>query len=245
MKSKVMIIAAILAIGLMSAPAFATLSQTVDFSVSGTTLTVTLTNTSTDDVLVPTDVLTGVFWTSASHTILTPQTALVYSPNVFEYASTSNPIVPTNPTVGNPYNVGGEWAYRGDIDSISGLPSVLSGITAGISSFGGTPTLSIFGNGNFNGSNLDNPNAVDGGNYGIASAGDDVSTGNADIKGNPLIKNSVVFTLTCPEGYNPSTDISHILFNYGTSVNVIPIPPSALLVGTGVLGLVILRKRLK
>ena len=47
----------------------------------------------------------------------------------------------------------------------------------------------------------------------------------------------MVFTLTVPDGFSLD-DISNVGFNYGTALNpAVPIPPSALLLGSGLLGL--------
>jgi len=84
------------------------LSASVNFSLSGNTLTVTLTNTSTDDVLVPTDVLTGVFF-NTTHT-LTPVSANPNGSTVFYGALT---------------NVGDGWGYAAGI-SAQGMNSAIS-----------------------------------------------------------------------------------------------------------------------
>jgi hypothetical protein len=57
--------------------------------------------------------------------------------------------------------------------------------------------------------------------YGLLSAGDDPTTGNTPVTGgNPLIHDSVVFTLTgLPSGFDPSRDIGNITFQYGTSLS--------------------------
>jgi hypothetical protein len=64
------------------------LSASALFDLSGSTLTVTLTNTSKADVLVPANVLTGVFF-NTSHA-LTPGIASLNGSTVF-YGSTSDP----------------------------------------------------------------------------------------------------------------------------------------------------------
>src|SRR5262249_54506972 len=126
------------------------LAASADFSLSGNTLTITLTNTSTSDVLVPTDVLTGLLFNTP--TALTPVSALLPAGSTVFFG----------PNGGG--NVGGEWAYA---------------FQGGTSSSG----LGIFGNANFNGSNLQGPTAVDGLQYGITSAGDNLATGNQAVTG--------------------------------------------------------------
>ncbi len=176
-----------------------TRAATASFAISGGQLLITLSNTSTYDVLVPTDVLTAVYfdWTA-------PPTY----PGGFTPVSAI--IAPGSVVYGGPQpvdgNVGGEWAYSGVVGSVS----------PGISSSG----LSTYGPGNlFGGPNLQGPASPAGLEYGLASVGDDPLTGNGGVSGNALIRNSVVFTL------NPGTDLDESflsrIFNvrvqYGTS----------------------------
>jgi hypothetical protein len=56
--------------------------------------------------------------------------------------------------------------------------------------------------------------------YGIASAGDNPATGNGGISGHgPLIKDSIVFTLTAAQGFVLSELGSSVVFQYGTSLD--------------------------
>jgi hypothetical protein len=193
------------------------LSASADFSLSGNTLTVTLTNTSTADVLVPTDVLTGVYF-NTSHT-LTPVSASLNGSSVV-YGSISN--------------VGDGWGYATGV-SADGENSAIgaSGAVIGL------------GHSNFSGAN----NALGGLDYGILSAGDDPATGNTGVTGHgPLIKNSVQFTFTVGSGFSLSELGNSVVFQYGTQltethfgsggptpdVAVVPVPPTAILLGIGV-----------
>jgi hypothetical protein len=171
------------------------LSASADFSLDSTThvLTVTLTNTSLNDVLVPTDVLTGVDFntnTSATHT-LTPVSASSNGSSVF-YGSVVN-------------NVGEGWQYLGGI-SAQGKNSGISG--TGLNSFG--PSGNFFSPGVM----------VDGLDYGILSAGDDSATGNTGVTGHgPLFKNSLKFTLNTGSNFS-LTDLGvspTVVFQYGTA----------------------------
>ena len=169
-------------------------SATADFMRTGSNLIVTLTNTSTADAMVPTDILTAVYFDIAGSPALTRTSAVVpLTSDVWEIGSG------TLETPGDRV-VGGEWAYL--------LPP-------GISSTG----LGIFGSGDlFPGSNLQGPAGPDGIQFGITSAGDNLATGNGGLSGQWLIKDSVIFTLG---GYNlePSATISNVVFQYGTSLD--------------------------
>lgn len=200
-------------------------SASVSFEVSGSTLTVILTNTSNADVLVPVDVLTGVFFSVSGNTV-----------NFSRLAAVLN----TGSTVTNGGGtdaggvVGGEWAA---LNNLSGGPGNRS---YGISSSG----LGLFGPGDrFTGSNLAGPTSPDGLQYGITSAGDDVSTGNAGVSV-PLIKNSVKFTFGNASGFDVAR-VSDVWFQYGTDLSEpgfnIPTPGSLALLGLA--GIVAGRRR--
>ncbi len=197
------------------------LSASANFVLNGTTLTITLTNTSTADVTDPVQVLTGIFFSDSS--ALTPVSALL-----------NGSTVTYGPNGGG--NVGGEWGYAYGI-------SAPGGANEGISSSG----LGLFGGANFNGSNLQDPVALDGLQYGITSAGDNLTTGNAAVTGNnALIQDSVVFTLTVPSGFLLS-DIKDVSFQYGTALtdpNIrVPEPGMLVLLGSGLLGLGLLGRK--
>lgn len=199
-------------------------AASVEFTVSGDRLYIELINTSTHDVLHPTDVLTGVFFLTSSEKCISPFAAtLCRDADVFY-----------GPDGGG--TVSGEWAYR---DGLSGAPM---GMTHGISSSG----LGLFSPHDlFGGVNLEGPLSPDGLNYGITSAADDLTTGNTPVTGGvPLIKNSVCFTFTCAEGFDPSS-ITHAYFQYGTSLSEpgfeAPSPGALSLLGLG--GALVRRRR--
>ena len=190
------------------------LAASVVFNLSGSTLTVTLTNTSLFDTLVPADVLTGVFFDIDSAPVtLTPGSAVLGAGSSVLWGTTDPGEV-----------VGGEWAYAGYIGA-----STPGGQDYGISSAG----LGVFGAGSFPGTNLSGPVSVNGMQYGIVSAGNIASTGNQAVTGsNPLIDNSVVFTFSVSPNFNPYL-ITNVAFQYGTSFSEprlsVPEPSSLLL----------------
>ena len=184
---------------------YGSLKAKATFDTSGTNLIVTLENTSLNDVLVPIDVLTAVFFDIAGDPALTPVSAVLLGGSVVYFGGTDPGGV-----------VGGEWAYA------SGLSGAPGDASQGISSTG----LGLFGPGDlFPGTDLDSPASPNGLNYGITSAGDNLATGNWPVTGKePLIKNGVVFTLSgLPEGFALS-DISNVYFQYGTSLDEPHIP---------------------
>ncbi len=199
-----------------------TRSASAHFATSGSNLIVTLTNTSALDAIVPVDVLTAVFFNvSGSPISLTRQTAIVPAGHSVFYG-------PTDP--GN--SVGGEWAYDSGISGPEGR-------SYGIGSAG----FGIFGPGNrFPGNDLQPPASPNGLEYGITTAGDNLATGNTPMTGtNALIKSQVVFTLSgLPAGFDPSTRINGVLFQYGTDLSEprTPEPGTLALLGVGALALI-------
>lgn len=196
----------------------ATFSQ----AAPGQNLVVTLVNNYPGDVLVPTDILTAVFFKLPSNPTLTRISAVVPSGNTVLFGSTDPGGV-----------IGGEWAYRG---GLSGAPL---GAKAGISSAG----FGFFGPGDrFPGNNLQGPDSPDGIQYGITSAGDNPSTGNQAVTGgNALVKNTVVFTLGVPGGYT-LTMVENVSAQYGTDLSdpnipLIPEPSSVVLMLAGIAAL--------
>lgn len=185
---------------LMFTGASGNLEATVSFDVSGSNLVVTLTNSSANDVLIPADVLTGVYFDITGSAVSLSRISAVVPGGSAVLFGAADP--------GNV--VGGEWAYLG---GLSGAPG---GAKHGISSSG----LGLFGPGDlFPGSNLAGPASPGGLEYGITSAGDNPATGNTPVTGaNALIKNSVVFTLGgLPGGFDLGR-IGNVRFQYGTSL---------------------------
>lgn len=201
----------------------------VSFDIVGNQLVIKLTNTSDKDVLVPSNVLTGVFFDLTGPTANFSKISAKLAPGSF---------VTANGATEGVDGVGGEWAYKGGLN--------VNGMEYGISSSG----LGIFGSNNcFTNVNLSGPASPDGLQYGITSAGDDVNTGNGGVLGTPLIKNSVVFVLgNLPSGFSLE-QIGKVYMQYGTKLDEprdegfpkIPTPGAVALLGLG--GMVTLRGR--
>ena len=172
------------------------LSASASFEIVGGQLQVTLTNTSSADALLPTDILTSLFFNVAGDPTLTSISSISGGSTYLNGVQVS-----ASGTI-----VGGEWGY------LSGLSQY--GANSGISSSG----LGIFGSPTFPGGNLAGPTALDGLQYGITSAGDNLATANGGLAGNEITKNSVVFLLgDLPLGFSLN-DITNVTFQYGTAL---------------------------
>lgn len=203
-------------------------AASANFSVSGSSLIIRLTNTSAADVMQPIDVLTGVYFDIAGAPIAFSRTSAVLGAGSSVLFGSSDP--------GGV--VGGEWAFKG---GLSGGPR---NAAYGASASG----LGLFGpSDRFPGNNLQQQNNVGGLEYGITSAGDNPATGNTPVTGpNALIKNEVVFTLGgLPQGFALGS-IGNVSFQYGTDLSEpnipgVPTPGAAAL--AGVAGLIASRRR--
>lgn len=206
------------------------IAGSVEFEVSANALIVTITNTAMSDVEVPSDVLTGAFWSmDIGASSLTRTSGLLVAGSTVFYDADGQPAGGV---------IGGEWAYK------SGLS--YHGASYGISSSG----LGLFGPGDvFPGPDLAPPPNPDGLNYGLLSAGDNSATGNGGVTGSGgLIKNAVVFTLTGLPGNFTLDSISNVYLQYGTDLSeprltTVPEPGTVALLGLA--GLVLLGRRFR
>ena len=193
-------------VGLLSA------SAKFEFDSGTKKLTITLTNTSTLDVVRTSQALGGLFFdvAGANLSLSGSDSAILPAGSTVLYANAAdNPDnVTVNGTLNGTGDVSPEWAFAN---------TGPDGQANGVSSSG----YNLFGPGDrFNTQyDLDSPRSPDGSNYLITSAGDDASTGNSGLINDPIIRNSVVFTLTSDADFDPQTDISNVRFQYGTSID--------------------------
>jgi len=205
------------------------LSASAEFANVADNLQITLTNTATSDVVRPSDVLTAVFFDIAGGPTLTRVSAVLPGDGF-----TSLGVI----TLAGNLVVGGEWGYN----PAHGSGSILGGGNQGISSTG----VGLFGPADlFPGADLESPLSPDGLQYGIVSATDDPTTGNAAVTGgNTLSGPSVIFTLSgLLAGFDPMAAgfITNVSFLYGTSLTdpqyVPDEPPPSSVVEPGTLAL--------
>lgn len=219
-------------------------SAQASFELSGSVLTVTLTNTSTQDVDAADEVLTGLLFSVSGQGTLAPVSASVlnWSPNNSQivYWDGSNPNAYSGSSDGTVYgDISSEWAFNGvglssaayeDISGDQFTEADLMGLLPG------NQTLWA-------------PNAPNGIPYGILPLADDPNTVGADsrVDGGPLVRGGVVFTFEVSEFFTLE-DIQNISFQYGVGVcdpNIppaVPEPASMTLLGIGVAAMA-LRKR--
>jgi len=190
------------------------LSASAEFEIVGNDLQVILTNTSGADVLEQKHVLTAAFFDMAGDPDLTPKSAELYGGSTVVNVRGKG-----DGTDGDGKTVGGEWAYR-DVSGTS-IPHGYGISSSGVGDIFGVPDL-------FPGNNLQGPESPDGIQYGITSAGDDITTGNKAVTGGTrknrisLIQNSVIFLLSgLPDNFTLA-GITNVSFNYGTDLNTIP-----------------------
>jgi hypothetical protein len=194
-------------------------SASADFSLSGNTLTITLSNTASGAITAPNQVLTALFFSYSTGGVSSANTAL----------STGGSANYTTPQYFG--DVGGEW----------GAKSNVNGFNYGLSSTG----LGDFGPGDtINDNDLTPPGSPDGLQWGIVNPGYVDGTGNGGVEDSPMSRGTVTFTLTVSSGFNPD-NITSTFFLYGTAYgegggggggggNAVPAPAGLILLATAV-----------
>jgi hypothetical protein len=196
------------------------LAASADFELSGNTLTVTLTNTSKADVLVPTDVLTGLFF-NTTH-VLTPISAALNNSTAF-YS-----------TLGN---VGNGWGYASGV-SADGENSAISasGAVSGLGHSNFSGTSNSLGGIDYGLLSAGDDTAT--GNNGVTGKGplikDSITFTFTAGSGFSLseLGNSVVFQY--------GSELSETHFTGDPNTSVVPAPPSSVLFGLGVAALALM-----
>lgn len=220
----------VLALGGFASQAYATavfsgsgygLSASASFKITGGQLRILLTNTDTaSGTGKPTSaeaVLSGLFFNLGTSTF-TPVSASVYTgaPNgVIQQGSIIQTSKCNVQSCLGETNIGGEWSYA------PGGGSWLPGTTQGIASAGYLNNNT--NSGNFGGPNLQDPNALNGIEFGLVPNGWAAWGGNGGLDQNALIEGTVEFVLNIPSGLLES-DIKNVYFTYGTSAGEKKIP---------------------
>jgi hypothetical protein len=203
-----------------------------EFEKTGTTLTLTLTNFTTQQITNIGEVLTGLTWDFTSGATLTALSA--------EIASGSK-LVGSGAT--SDTDLSGEWAFKEGITAgmCANAPCGSFGIGSmgdinfGADSFGGKdvidPTKNLFGKVSLNG--------IDGGIVGLNV---DLSSGGFKNQG-PVVQNAMVFTFDIT-GALVATDITNVQPLFGTDgAPLVPEPATLLLLGSGLLMLGLLQRK--
>jgi hypothetical protein len=183
------------------------LSASASFTISGSQLTILLSNTDTASgsgaPTTPSEVLSGLFFNLGTSTFTPVSATLPSGSSIIQTAQCTVPASCVGAT-----NVGGEWSYA------AGGGSWLSGTTQGIASSGYLNANTSAGN--FGGSNLDGPVALNGIEFGIVPDGWVDYSGNGGLDGNALTEGAVKFVLNIPSTLTEAM-IKDVYFTYGTS----------------------------
>jgi len=176
------------------------LSASADFTVVGSTLTVTLKNTASVSPNDPAGVLSALFFNysgpgSISFTPLGMGHSAATASGAANYAGNYGGF--------GPKDIGGEWAFNTSVH----------GFNYGLSSTG----LNLFGPGDrFNNNDLTSPDSPDGIQWGIVNSGYVNGSGNGGVQDIPFVRDTATFKFTISGGFDP-TKITGVEFLYGTA----------------------------
>jgi len=199
------------------------LSAAATFTVTGTTLTIVLKNTSTTNVTQPTEVLLGLFWNSTSSATLGGGDVGRGTAVVSAGSTTVNGgYAPGN--FGN--NISSEWAFSSNVPAADGINAPAkfgvggSGFSNGSGSwFGSGDTMSIDPANRLNPTNSGPPDGV---GAGIVNSTYVTGGGNTGVTGQTEVNNSITFTFTLSSTFSVKDSIDKVYFTYGTSAGEVP-----------------------
>jgi hypothetical protein len=163
-------------------------------------------------------VLSGLFFNLGTATF-TPVSAAVYQGAPSGVVQVGSVIQTGNCDVAScvgATNIGGEWSYA------SGGVNWLTGTNQGISSAGYLNTNTS--SGNFNGPNYENPNALNGIEFGLVPNAWVPGSGNGGLDNNALIEGTVQFVLNLNQTGLTEADIRNVYFTYGTAAGENTVP---------------------
>ena len=180
------------------------LSAKAEFTITGTTLEILLTNLDSS-VGATNEALTGVFFKLGS-SAFTPVSATIPAGSSIVQAGECST------ACAGATNVGGEYGYE-----FNGGWGFAAGANQGVASSGYLTTGLPENFGNFpGGTDLDDPESLDGANFAIVGSAFVPYSGNGGLDNDPLIRSAVKFVLNTGVALSESS-ISNVYFTYGTS----------------------------